>query len=218
MDQPYTPPETITAGEPSNQPPKKSGLAIASLVCGICGFLLTFLTGIPAIIMGHLASSKIKASGGAIQGRKIALAGTILGYITTLAIPILAMLAGLATPMILKAKKSADQAEVISEIQLVGFELDEFAVSSNRYPTADEFDLVTELPNVPSHMKGNWIYFPEAPLEGSSPLLISPVTMNKVSVLYTDLKITNHSSDEVSAMVDATGTTVVEFPSIKQRK
>ena len=62
--------------------PASSGLAIASLVCGICGFILGPLIGIPALITGHIALSKIKKSGGIIHGRGMAIAGLILGYIS----------------------------------------------------------------------------------------------------------------------------------------
>jgi hypothetical protein len=61
-------------------PPKSSGLAIASLICGIVG-LCVGPTGVAAVITGHLALSNIKQSGGAVTGRGMAIAGLILGYI-----------------------------------------------------------------------------------------------------------------------------------------
>lgn len=60
-----------------------SGLAIASLVCGIVGATLCYfcaLAGIPAVICGHMALSRIRNSPGT-QGRGMALAGLILGYV-----------------------------------------------------------------------------------------------------------------------------------------
>lgn len=69
-----------------------SGLATASLVCGISGFIFGPLTGIPAVVTGHMALSQIKKSGGLVQGGGIALAGLILGYITTLLIAGIAIL------------------------------------------------------------------------------------------------------------------------------
>src|SRR5690348_1515913 len=56
-----------------------SGKAIASLVLGICVFLFSILTGIPAIIFGHLAKADIRKSGGRLEGDGMALAGLILG-------------------------------------------------------------------------------------------------------------------------------------------
>lgn len=56
------------------------GEAIASLVCGICVFLLGPIAGIPAVITGHIARAKIRKSEGAISGSGMALTGLILGY------------------------------------------------------------------------------------------------------------------------------------------
>ena len=57
---------------------KTSGLAIASLVCGliICCWPLT---GIAAVICGHLAMAKINR--GEAGGKTIATVGLVLGYI-----------------------------------------------------------------------------------------------------------------------------------------
>ena len=41
--------------------PKTSGLAIASLVLGVCGLCLAWLTSLPAIICGHIALGQIVA-------------------------------------------------------------------------------------------------------------------------------------------------------------
>src|SRR6185437_3059612 len=55
-------------------------LSIASLVCGLAQFLgFWVVTGIPAIIMGHIARRQIRERGE--QGDGMALAGLILGYI-----------------------------------------------------------------------------------------------------------------------------------------
>ncbi|KAA0232646.1 MAG: DUF4190 domain-containing protein [Actinobacteria bacterium] len=59
--------------------PKTNGLAVASLVCGIlffCG-----ITAIAAVVMGHIARSQIRDSGGYQTGDGMALAGLILGYV-----------------------------------------------------------------------------------------------------------------------------------------
>jgi hypothetical protein len=64
-------------------PATSCGLATASLVCGICGFILGPFTGIPAIITGHMALGRIKKSEGVLQGHGTAIAGLILGYIFT---------------------------------------------------------------------------------------------------------------------------------------
>jgi hypothetical protein len=56
-------------------------LAIWSLVLAVLSFFCGWLTAIPAVICGHVASSKIRKSGGALGGKGIAIAGLIIGYI-----------------------------------------------------------------------------------------------------------------------------------------
>lgn len=60
-----------------------AGLAIASLACGVLSLGLGFLTGIPAVICGHLGRSRIRKAGGELRGKGMALAGLILGYVMT---------------------------------------------------------------------------------------------------------------------------------------
>ena len=64
-----------------------SGLAIASLVCGILSLPAIFclsVIGIPvalaAVVCGHMARAQAKASNGACGGSGMAFAGLILGY------------------------------------------------------------------------------------------------------------------------------------------
>jgi hypothetical protein len=62
---------------------KSSGLAIASLVLGILSICAaSVLTGIPAVICGHIALNRINQSNGTIGGKGMAIAGLILGYLS----------------------------------------------------------------------------------------------------------------------------------------
>lgn len=83
MDSP--PPDS--GSEPvSYVPPPHDTLATTSLVLGLLGlFCLGPLTGIPAIICGHLAGRRIAQSQGRIGGSGMALAGFVLGCLSTLA-------------------------------------------------------------------------------------------------------------------------------------
>lgn len=67
-------------------PPKTSRAAIASLVCGILGLLTGPVTGIPALITGHVARKNIRNSGGTLAGSGMALTGLILGYTSTVVV------------------------------------------------------------------------------------------------------------------------------------
>ena len=65
-----------------------NGLAVASLVCGICSLLLMFtcwlgiLAGVPAVICGHLSLGQLRRTGGVQQGRGMAIAGLVTGYLS----------------------------------------------------------------------------------------------------------------------------------------
>ena len=56
-----------------------NGMAIAALICGVCQIFFWFFSGIPAIVLGHLARKQIRRTGEAGDG--MALAGMILGYV-----------------------------------------------------------------------------------------------------------------------------------------
>ena len=88
---PPAPPTFQTPGAPQayNAPagPKNDGLSIAALVCGISGLATLVLCGIgivPAIlgvVFGIIGKKKVEQSGGALQGRGMALAGAICGAV-----------------------------------------------------------------------------------------------------------------------------------------
>jgi len=100
------PPPLTSAGSAGTQ---KSGLALASLILGICGIVLCLgpLAGIPAVICGHMAQSKIKQSAGALSGGGMATAGLITGYISMVMIFVIGLLAAIAIPNFVKARQHA---------------------------------------------------------------------------------------------------------------
>ncbi len=76
----YPPPGGGGAGPTVSGTGATNPLAIASLVLGVPG-LCCCLAGIPAIVCGHIALSQINQSGGAQEGRGLAVAGLVLGYL-----------------------------------------------------------------------------------------------------------------------------------------
>jgi hypothetical protein len=70
------------------QPPKTSGLAVASLVLGVANVVLLscccgtgFIPAVLAIVFGHVAQHQIKRSAGRLEGSSLAIAGLACGYI-----------------------------------------------------------------------------------------------------------------------------------------
>jgi len=100
---------TPPAVTPGGSNPKTSGLAIASLVLGICSIVLCLgpLAGIPAVITGHRANSKIRESGGLLTGSGLATAGLVTGYLSVFMIFVVGLLAAIAIPNFVKAKQQA---------------------------------------------------------------------------------------------------------------
>lgn len=163
--------------------PKSSGLAVASLVCGILAPFTLLLTALPAIITGHIARSKVKSSGGTVGGGGMALAGLILGYASFALIPIIAALAGFTAPMVLRQRVKADQMHCITNVRQISGGLDEFQTTQGTdtapYPSdirqLDSFGITTnieELLSVRSDYAGDWLYFSAADSENPSALLL----------------------------------------------
>jgi hypothetical protein len=74
---PAVPPQVYDPGMPFGEAPLNS-MALASLSLGLSQIFFWFLTGIPAIITGHIARRQIKRTGE--QGAGFAIAGLVLGY------------------------------------------------------------------------------------------------------------------------------------------
>jgi hypothetical protein len=77
-----TPPPLSAQAMSAPAVPRVAGLAVVSLLLAILSFTcVPIFPVIPAIVLGHLAWSKIGKSGGALRGKEIAIAGLIVGYL-----------------------------------------------------------------------------------------------------------------------------------------
>lgn len=111
--------ETIPSALNSNQNPKTSGLAIWSLVLGILSLMcFTIFAGIPGVICGHKALSRIKKSGGALTGQGLAIGGLVTGYLgIAFAIFLIPLLAAIAIPNFVKARSTAQMNACINNLR-----------------------------------------------------------------------------------------------------
>lgn len=189
-----------------------AGLAIASLICGLLGFLTAGLTGIAAVITGHLALSAIRKSGGYLRGQGLSIAGLVTGYLTLCILPI-AVLAGLAAPVILKNRDAARRVECISNTKQLGLAIDDFEVEYGAKPSdrlaadfpefagltgpkvlqqldvASGLNYTADLLALPNPGPGDvWYYFPEPMADPSNAggLLVSPIIGKDRVVLRVD--------------------------------
>jgi hypothetical protein len=62
-------------------PPGTNGKAIGSMVCGVLCTMTFGVTGIPAVVLGHMARTEIRRTGE--QGDGFAIAGLVLGWLST---------------------------------------------------------------------------------------------------------------------------------------
>ena len=63
------------------QPPATNGLAIASLILGLVGWVPCGVGSIVAIVLGFVARNQIRESQGRQGGDGLALAGIVLGFL-----------------------------------------------------------------------------------------------------------------------------------------
>lgn len=214
----------------SQAPPQTSGLAIGSMICGILGFLTAGLTGLPAVILGHIGLSQIKKSGGALAGGGFAVTGLITGYMTVVILPI-AVIAGLAAPVILRTQAKADQAEMTNNMRMFGFQLLEFDQEFGGFPSDETAELAAdvlsrdvsdftgsdvlnqleanedsvpfdEVLKVSSRAEGDWTYFPGYDTSGDAAkvILISPTIRDKTMALLIDNSVRPLSEPELSRL------------------
>lgn len=191
-----------------------SGLAIASIICGFLGFLTFGLTGIAAVITGHIALSAIKRSAGRLGGGGMAVTGLVTGYLTMCIVPI-AVVAGLAAPVILKQRQAADQVECRNRMRQVHLAITSFAAEHGSIPSdatalkdarfagmtgprvLGQLQLDGKLPDIDKFLgmkksyAGEWYYFPKADLKSPGDLLISPEIGRERLVLGTDGTVTD---------------------------
>jgi len=96
--------------------PEKNPLAVWSLVMGILSLVcLSIITGIPAIITGHMAFSKSGRLLGK-AGRGMALAGLILGYVSVASLP---LVAAIVLPAVSKARERAVEMACSVNIRMI---------------------------------------------------------------------------------------------------
>jgi hypothetical protein len=111
------PPMAAASPRPASQ--QTSGLAIASMVLGLLGFLMGFITGIPAVICGHIALSRIKKAGGALAGKGFAITGLVTGYISVFLVFVVAILAAIALPVFKSVQVKALETKSLSDAKQI---------------------------------------------------------------------------------------------------
>lgn len=127
--------------------PQTSGLAIASMVCGIFSFFLLGLTSLPAIIMGHMARSRIKKSAGTVDGGGMAVAGLITGYLGVLLLGMVIL--GFLAAAIPDQPDHAQETRTKADIQVISLALLSYQSRTMRLPTTEQgLRALVEVPTI----------------------------------------------------------------------
>jgi hypothetical protein len=142
--------------------PKTSGLAVWSLVLGILSMTcFAFFTGLPGVICGHRALSKIRKSGGALTGQGLAIAGLVMGYLgcTLVTVFMIGLMAAIAIPNFVKARDVSMQNACINNLRQIEAAKNQWALEHNKQAT----DTPTESDLTP-YLKNH--QFPQCPAGG----------------------------------------------------
>jgi hypothetical protein len=128
--------ETVPPLPGSTTQSKTSALAIWSLVLGILSLVcFSILSAIPGVICGHKALSKIKHSGGTLEGRGLAIAGLITGYLgIAWAILMIPLMLAIAIPNFVKARETAQQNGCINNLRQIDAAKQQWNLENGKKP------------------------------------------------------------------------------------
>jgi len=104
--------------QPYLPPQQTDGKAVGSLVLGILSLTCASLfTGIPAIILGHLAHSNIRKSNGRLTGQGMAIAGLIMGYVSV--VIFIPLFLAIMIPNLLRERFTANESAAASSVRMI---------------------------------------------------------------------------------------------------
>lgn len=107
-----------------------SGMAIASLVCGL--FFLVFPAPILAVIFGHISRSAIRRSAGRLKGSGMALTGLMLGYVGVCILPILIL--AIAIPNLVRSRAILDEDSAADSLRALNTAAKTYASTYGTFP------------------------------------------------------------------------------------
>lgn len=153
--------QTIPPVSSTPPPGRTSALAIWSLVLGILSLIcFSIFAAIPGVICGHKALSRIKRSGGAMEGQGLAIAGLVTGYLgILLAIVVIPMMMAIAIPNFVKARDTAQKIVCVNNLRQIDAAKLQWAREKQKQPT----DIPTESDLAPYLKDG---HMPKCPAGG----------------------------------------------------
>ena len=133
------PPQPQAVGQQAPQgPPKRSGMAIGSLVLGILGVLTCGLSAIVGLILGIVSLVSIRKSLGRLTGQGMAIAGIVVSAVALLVIP--AVLLAILIPSLSAARDYARQTVALSNMHQLSMATHMYAAEHDgRLPDPDNW-------------------------------------------------------------------------------
>lgn len=196
------PPIPASAFSPPNKA-KTSGLAVTSLVLGILGFFSCGVTALVGLIFGIIALVKVSNSKGALRGKSIALAGTIISAVFLVMIP---FFAALLLPALAAAKAKAQEINCINNEKQLALAVRIYSSSNtNHFPPAATWcdaikpsvgsDRVFKCPAANPNSRCDYAY--NAKLDGADANSVNPQT---VMIFESDAGWNAHGGPELEVL------------------
>lgn len=114
------PGQDVPPAPPMTPEPKTSGLAIASLILGICGLITCGVTALVGLVLGIVGLVLIKNSQGRLQGDGLAIGGIIVSGLMIVIMPIATILVGMLLPALARVENEARKARCTSNLHQIG--------------------------------------------------------------------------------------------------
>jgi len=122
------------------EPPKTSGMAIASIICAIAGFC-TGITSIIGFILGIIALKQIRRSEGRLTGDGLAIGGIVISVVSFLAaLFALFLMVGLTLPALAVAREAAQSARANAMAAMAAQTMVQYHTDYDRaFPPVDDW-------------------------------------------------------------------------------